>query len=229
MLLLRPCACVGTVSTDALSSLGDRYPEACLFALGGQDATLLMPQGPSLHHLSARPLRSQAGRWLETCRWVSVTDHPEGKSKLGTSLELSWLIADIVLTFGHQIFDDAPIGFVSQYAKIVLQIKFLLRSSYPEEELGDKNMSLLEACQTSRDFPLRGRPDTWDMGAFKNFLSANFGALKRCFSAITTACSTGPTFGVCVFVTSRASGFVQPHHSPVDHSHTTLSGWSWRL
>ena len=75
-----------------------RYPEACLFALGGQDATLLMPQGPSLHHLSARPLRSPAGRWLETCRWVSITDHPEGKSKLGTSLELSWLIADIVLT-----------------------------------------------------------------------------------------------------------------------------------
>ena len=85
-----------------------RYPEACLFALGGQDATLLMPQGPSLHHLSARPLRSQAGRWLETCRWVSITDHPEGKGKLGTSLELRWLIADIVLTFGHQIFDDAP-------------------------------------------------------------------------------------------------------------------------
>ena len=90
----------------------------------------------------------------------------------------------------------------------MLQIKSLLRSSYPEEELGDKNMSLMEACQTSRDFPLRGRPSTWDMGAFKNFLSANFGALKRYFSAITIACSTGPTFGVCVFVTSRASGFL---------------------
>ena len=60
-----------------------------------------------------------------------------------------------------------PIGFVSQNAKIVLQIKFLLRSSYPEEELGDKNTSLMEACQTSRDFPLRGRPDTWDMGHSK--------------------------------------------------------------
>ena len=159
-----------------------RYPEACLFALGGRDATLLMPQGPSLHHMSARPLRSPAGRWLETCRWVSIKDHPEGKSKLGTSLELSWLIADIMLTFGHQIYDDAPIGFVSQYAKIVLQIKFLLRSSYPEEELGDKNMSLMEARQTSCDFPLRGRPSTWDMGAFKNFLNANFGALKRYFT-----------------------------------------------
>ena len=102
-----------------------QVPEACLFASGGQDATLLMPQRPSLHHLSARPLRSPAGRWLETCRWVSVKDHPEGQSKLGTSLELSWLIADIVLiTFGHQIF------FVSQHAKIVLQIKSLLHSSF---------------------------------------------------------------------------------------------------
>ena len=78
-----------------------RCPEACLFALEGQDATLLMPQRPSLHHLSARPLRSPAGRCLETCRWVSIKDHLEGKSKLGTSLELSWLIADIVLAFGH--------------------------------------------------------------------------------------------------------------------------------
>ena len=48
-----------------------RYPEACLFALGGQDATLLMPQGPSLHHLSARggdaykgPLSDHLQDWI---------------------------------------------------------------------------------------------------------------------------------------------------------------------
>ena len=34
------------------------------------------------------------------------------------------------------------------------------------------------------------------------------GSLKRFFDAITTACSTGPTFGICVFVTCRASGFL---------------------
>ena len=45
-------------------------------------------------------------------------------------------------------------------------------------------------------------------GGVQKFPSANFGALKRYFGAITTACSTGPTFGVCVFVTSRASGFL---------------------
>ena len=122
-------------------------------------------------------------------------------------MELSWLIMDIVLTFGHQIYAKAPIGFVSQYAKIILQIKYLLRSSLPEEELGEAHMSFLAACKVSQKFPLKGHSSTWDMGVFKNFLVANFGALKRYFTAITTACSTGPTFGVCVFVTSRASRF----------------------
>ena len=36
----------------------------------------------------------------------------------------------------------------------------------------------------------------------------HIGSLKRFFGAITTACSTGPTFGIGVFVTCRASGFL---------------------
>ena len=72
-----------------------------------------MPQGSSLQHLLERPLRCPAGRWMKTCRWVSIKDHPEGETQLGTSLELSWLITDIVLTFGHQVYDKAPIGFGS--------------------------------------------------------------------------------------------------------------------
>ena len=46
-----------------------------------------------------------------------------------------------------QILGKAPIGFVSQYVKIVLQIKCLLRSSLLEEELGEAHASLMEACK----------------------------------------------------------------------------------
>ena len=185
-----------------------RYSEACLFELRGQVPYLRMPPGPNLQHLLARPLRSPAGRWMETCRWVRAPDQDESQSKLGNSYDLSWLLADIVLTFGHQVFAGAPIGLVSQYAKIVVQMKFLLRSSVPEDQLGEDHMSLMEACQTSEDFPLTGLPHSWNIGVFRTFLSNKLGALKRYFMAITTACSTGPTFSVCVFVTCRASGFL---------------------
>ena len=69
-------------------------------------------------------------------------------------------------------------------------------------------MSFMEACQASEDFPLTGLPHSWSIGVFRTFLSNKLGALKRYFMAITTACSTGPTFSVCVFVTCRASGFL---------------------
>ena len=131
-----------------------------------------MPPGPNLQHLLARPLRSPAGRWMETCRWVRVPDQDESQSKLGSSYDLSWLLADIVLTFGHQVFAGAPIGLVSQYAKIVVQMKFLLRSSVPEDQLGEVHMSLMEACQTSKDFPLTGQPRSWNMVVFTTFLCA---------------------------------------------------------
>ena len=36
----------------------------------------------------------------------------QSQSKLGSSYDLSWLLADIVLTFGHQVFAGAPIGLV---------------------------------------------------------------------------------------------------------------------
>ena len=49
------------------------------------------------------------------------------------------------------------------------------------------------------------------MMEFKRFLVANLGALRRFFEAIATACSTGPTFGVSIFVTCKASGFL--YHS----------------
>ena len=145
-----------------------RYSEACRFELTGGVPRLLMPPGPTLQHLLGRPLRSFAGRWMETCRWVRVPDQDETQTKLGRSYDLSMVLADIVLTFGHQVYPDSPIGMVSQYARLVTQMKFMLQSSLPADPL----------------------------------------SLKRFFGAIATACSTGPTFGIGVFVTCRASGFL---------------------
>ena len=71
--------------------------------------------------------------------------------------------------------------------KIMLQIKSLLRSSFPEEELRDKNMSLMETYQHV----------IW--GHSKHFLSANFG-----FGAINCVLA-GLTLGLCVFVKRQAS------------------------
>ena len=85
-------------------------------------------------------------------------------------------------------------------------------------------MSLMEACQASPTFPLVGNSqswDSWDMMQFKRFLVANLGALRRFFNAITTACSTGPTFGVCVFVTCKASGFL--YHCEAGFARATSS------
>ena len=42
----------------------------------------------------------------------------------------------------------------------------------------------------------------------RTFLINRIGSLKRFFGAVTTACSTGLTFGICVFVTCRASRFL---------------------
>ena len=47
-----------------------RYPEACCFEVVGCVAKLLLPEGPGSQFLADRPLRSAAGRWMETCRWV---------------------------------------------------------------------------------------------------------------------------------------------------------------
>ena len=161
-----------------------------------------------MQHLLGRPLRSLAGRWMETCRWVRVQDQDETQTKIGRSYDLSMVLADIVLTFGHQVYPDSPIGMVSQYARIVTQMKFMLQLSLPADPLGDDDMSLLEACQTAEDFPLTGAPNTWSLVTFRTFLMNHIGSLKRFFGAITSACSTGPTFGICVFVTCRASGFL---------------------
>ena len=185
-----------------------RYSEACTFELRGRAPYLRMPPGPTVQHLLERPLRSPAGRWMETCRWVRVPGQDETQTKLGNSYDLSRVLADIVLTFGHQVYPASPIGLVSQYAKIVVQMKFMLQKSVPAEQLGGDHMSLMEACQTAEDFPLAGPPNTWSLVAFRTFLMKHIAALKRFFSAITTACSTGPTHGVCVFVTCRASGFL---------------------
>ena len=185
-----------------------RYSEACLFELIGRAPYLRMPPGPTVQHLLGRPLRSPAGRWMETCRWVRVPAQDETQTKLGNSYDFSRVLADIVLTFGHQVYPGSPIGLVSQYAKIVVQMKFMLQKSVPAEQLGGDHMSLMEACQTAEDFPLTGPPNTWSLVAFRTFLMKHIAALKRFFSAITTACSTGPTHGVCVFVTCRASGFL---------------------
>ena len=185
-----------------------RYSEACLFELIGRAPYLRMPPGPTVQHLLGRPLRSPAGRWMETCRWARVPAQDETQTKLSNSYDLSRVLADIVLTFGHQVYPGSPIGLVSQYAKIVVQMKFMLQKSVPAEQLGGDHMSLMEACQTAEDFPLAGPPNTWSLVAFRTFLMKHIAALKRFFSAITTACSTGPTHGVCVFVTCRASGFL---------------------
>ena len=66
----------------------------------------------------------------------------------------------------------------------------------------------MHILHVEEDFPLTGPPNTWSLVAFRTFLMKHIAALKRFFSAITTACSTGPTHGVCVFVTCRASGFL---------------------
>ena len=113
-----------------------RYPEACAFAMVNGTPQLRFPSGPSLRHLLGRPLRSAAERWLETCRWVSVKENTEVYTQIGKSLELSWLLTYIALTFGHQIYPTSRVGFVSQYSKVVLQIKEHLRSSQTVAELG---------------------------------------------------------------------------------------------
>ena len=84
-----------------------RYSEACRFELIGRVLRLRMPPGPTMQHLLGRPLRSLAGRWMETCRWVRVQDQDETQTKIGRSYDLSMVLADIVLTFGHQVYPDS--------------------------------------------------------------------------------------------------------------------------
>ena len=136
-----------------LSLFGGLY-----FRAEGPSSLLRMPPGPTVQHLLGRPLRSPAGRWMETCGWVRAPAQDETQTKLGNSYDLSRVLADIVLTFGHQVYPESPIGLVSQYAKIVVQMKFMLQKSVPAEQLGGDHMSLMEACQTAEDFPLTGPP-----------------------------------------------------------------------
>ena len=77
-------------------------------------------------------------------------------------------------------------------------MKFMLQLSLPADPLGDDDMSLLEACQTAEDFPLTGAPNTWSLVTFRTFLMNRIGSLKRFFGAITTACSTGPIWDMCL-------------------------------
>ena len=126
----------------------------------------------------------------------------------GRRPQFDWLLTDTALTFGHAIYPRSRIGFVSQYSKVVVQIKEHLRLSKTDAHLGEPDLSLMEACKCSPHFPLTGDPQSWDMMYFKQFLLEHIGALRRFFDVITTACSTGPTFGVCVFLTCKASGFL---------------------
>ena len=59
-----------------------RYSKACIFELRGQAPYLRIPPGPTVQHLLGRPLRSPAGRWMETCRWVRVPAQ-KTQTKLG--------------------------------------------------------------------------------------------------------------------------------------------------
>ena len=65
-----------------------RYPEACKFQMIGNLPSLAFPLGPAPVFLLDRPLRSRAGRWLETIRWVSVQERQEQQTKIGQSFEL---------------------------------------------------------------------------------------------------------------------------------------------
>ena len=79
-----------------------------------------------------------------------VPAQDEIQTKLDNSYDLSRVLADIVLTFGHQVYPGAPIGLVSQYAKIVAQMKFMLQKSVPAEQLGGDHMSFMEHVKPRR-------------------------------------------------------------------------------
>ena len=72
-----------------------RYPEACAFVMQQERPSLVFPNGPTMEHLLIGPLRSRAGRWLETCRWVSVPERPEDRARIG---QASLTVRDRVLS-----------------------------------------------------------------------------------------------------------------------------------
>ena len=87
-------------------------------------------------------------------------------------------------------------------------------------------MTLLEACREANDCP-SGDPCRWDVLEIRTFLLKRVVALRRVFEAITTACATGPTYGVLIFVTCKASGFLfQDEAGPRPRALVALDPWS---
>ena len=67
----RSCFLQSEVDGQHLGGLDQRFEkEATAFAFVVQQdrPSLVFPTGPTMEHLLIRPLRSRAGRWMETCR-----------------------------------------------------------------------------------------------------------------------------------------------------------------